>query len=669
MWPALLLSLSSAGASAPDRAWIEVKVAHSRLVVVTDSDEKTGRRVALQLAQFEGSIKKRFAWIKAEDDSPLVAFAFADAAQAGSMAPEMADEDSAASSYLTTATQQVGAMGAGSNDPSDKEPSPYRGFFRGRVLRLIETSLGNAPPWLARGLATFLADAVVKDKEVLVGRMTIGRGDAALLPVPSSTDLFGDSPLTDRRFDWQAGFFIHYLLIGDRGRHAASLDDLLRKVSSNAGPADLKPALARMTSLYAGFPKYLASKKFSTLKLQLDPAIPSSALSVRRLPLAEALMLRAEVLFDLNRPVDTRGLLRQVKEADPSLARPFEMEAVLFESEQRSAESKEAIQEAIRRGSKNGSLYYRLAQLQWSRTMDKRVLGSVQKLLETARDLLPGDGNVLAYLAEIQCDQGLYAEALVHGARGAVSSPADVYAQMALARAQWNNRRTDAAQATARKALGLSKVASQRQRVGEFLTFANRNKRAQAKGGKPYPFQSGPPPAGVFGSTRSVGETSRVSVGSTQTGSADGSAIAGCFVQRDDAACARAVPALEAACAEKQGLSCVSLGSLYDGGFGVTRDRRKAAAAYKSACDLGEKPGCARLAVLEAQGLGLPRNAARALKTLESLCGEKLAEGCVGLAQLLLRTGTAKDRIRARSLLKASCDEGSAEACALLTGR
>jgi TPR repeat protein len=429
--------------------------------------------------------------------------------------------------------------------------------------------------------------------------------------------------------------------------------------------------MARLQALYAGFPKYLAAKKFPPLKLPVDPARAAEAFTLRPLPLAEALMLRAEVLFDLNRPVDVRSLLRQVRMADPTLVRPLEIEAVLCEREQRLAESKQAIETAIQLGSKNSGLYYRLAQLQWSRTMAKPALQSVQKLLETARDLSPGDPFTLAYLAEIQSDLSLTQPALHHAQQSAEAGPADVYIQMALARAQWNARQTGSAMATAQKAVGLARVASQKQRVQDFLAFAAKNKRAQAGGSKPYLTQFGPPPAGAFGATRGAGAalTGRVEVGQARTDSADASAITECFAKRDDAACTRAVPALEGACGEGQATSCVSLGSLYDGGFGVIRDRRKAAASYKTACDLGDKPGCARLAVLEAQGLGIPRNTTRATRTLEALCGDKVSEACVGLAQILQRTGLATDRTRARTLLKSACDDGSAEACALNTPR
>lgn len=657
---------------APTPQWLEVSTAASRVRVVTDSGEKAGRRAALQLAQFDRALQKRFSWIKGADEAPLVVFASTDEVMVRSMAPDTTDaeKDNAFSSYLAGPTQHTGALRTDLPETADKDRSPTRGFYRGRVTFLIERSLGKAaPPWVTRGLVTFLSDAVVKDKEVQVGRMTAADGGGGALSAPAAAEFFREGRAVDRRFDLQSGLFVHFLLLADGGRHAGTLEALLQALAANEPAASVQAALAKVTALYAGFPKYLGAKKFPPLKLPVDSSITPAAFTLRSLPLAEALLLRAEVLFDLNRPVDARGLLRQVRAADPTLARPLEIEAVLYEREQRSAESRKAIEAAIQLGSKNASLHYRLAQLQWSRVMAKPLLLSVQKLLETARDLAPDDPGALCYLAQVQSDLGLAQPALENAQRGAAAAPADVYAQMTLARAQWNLKQTDAAQATARKALGLAKLATQKQRVQEFISFTAKNKRAQAAGTKPYPSQFGPPPSGAFGAARAAGGADRVSLGQARTDSADASAITDCFANRNDAACARAVPALEAACGDKQSASCVSLGSLYDGGFGIARDRKKAAGYYKTACDLGDKPGCARLAVLEAQGLGVPANPARARKALESLCAEKIPEACIGLAQILNRTGLAKDRDRARTLLKSTCDAGSAEACGLMTSR
>jgi tetratricopeptide (TPR) repeat protein len=510
-----LASLNPSDVTAAE-PWIEVR-SPGRATVVTDAGEKAGRKVAFQVVQFDRALERRFSWLQGDGDSSLLVFTSEEDSMIRAMAPDGADpeNDHAFASYHVTSTGHMGVLRADLKDPSDKERSPFRGFYRGRAAQLVERSLGkSAPAWLTRGLITFLADTVVKDKEILTGRMTLSEGDGASLKAPSSAEFFRDGRAHDRRSDLLAGLFIHYLLVGDGGKQAPALNDMLESFAARDEGPVVQAALGRVMALYGGFPKHLTSKKFSPLKLPADASLRSANFLVRALPEAEALMLRAEALFDLNRPVDTRGLLRQVKEADPTLVRPLEIEAVLFEREQRSAESRQAIEAAIKLGTKNGSLYYRLAQTQWARTMTRPALLSTQTLLETARDLSPGDGSTLSYLAEVQSDLGLVDKALENARAGVTIAPADVYARMSLARALWNARQVDEALTTAREALKVARVASQKQRVQEFINFATKNRRLQGRGARPYASQFGPPPAGAFGATRSAAAgTSRVNVG------------------------------------------------------------------------------------------------------------------------------------------------------------
>ena len=663
--------------AAAAESWHEVKLPGEFFTLVTDAGEKEGVKVLFQLAQFDQSLKQRFPWIRLPQgaDPHLLVFASPDPALVASLAPDPEpgaprDPGSSywASDWERTLTH-VGAVRAGSKQPADAEPSPYRGYLKGRAAYLVGRSLDEATPaWLVRGLVSFLSDTWIKDKEMLAGRMMAQLKEAGTSPSPAA-DFFREGRGRDSKFDAQAGLFIHYLLVGEGGRNARTLDALFQSYSSREAAAAAAGALGRITSLYPGFAKHLSSKKFAALKLSLASSLTPAAFGVKPLPLADALLQRAAVYLTLNRPVDTRTVLRQVKLADPSLARPHEIEAFLLDAEQRTTESKQAIEAAIERGSQNPHLRYRLAQLQWGPKMTRAALEPVRALLEFAHQNLPTDFKVAAYLAEVESDLGLAEPALNHAQKAAANAPSDVYALMALARAQWNARQADPALATARRALDLAKLASQKDKVQEFVTFATRNKTAQAKGGKPWTTQFGPPPSGAFGATRAAGPGGRVNLGQARTDSADAAAITECFAQREDAACARAVPALEASCAERQATSCVSLGSLYEGGFGVPRDRRRAAGAYKTACGFGDKAGCGRFAFLEVMGLGVPQNEARGMKTLESLCAESIPEGCIGQAQVLRRTGFAVDRDHANRLLKSTCDAGSAEACALLSTR
>ena len=86
--------------------------------------------------------------------------------------------------------------------------------------------------------------------------------------------------------------------------------------------------------------------------------------------------------------------------------------------------------------------------------------------------------------------------------------------------------------------------------------------------------------------------------------------------------------------------------------------------ALDRSCRTGDKRACAQLAVLQAQGEGVPRDRPRALSTLKSLCDEGFDDGCVGWA-IVLASGSRTDVAKAKQLLDAVCDRGSAEACQL----
>ena len=94
------------GGDPPAPAWIEVTGPPGRVRVVTDSGDKAGRKVAIQIAQFDRAIQRRFAWIK-PDDTPLTVFASADEVVVRSMAPDTTDveKDNAFSTYLAGAMQ------------------------------------------------------------------------------------------------------------------------------------------------------------------------------------------------------------------------------------------------------------------------------------------------------------------------------------------------------------------------------------------------------------------------------------------------------------------------------------------------------------------------------------------------------------------------------------
>ena len=189
----VLVALPALSAAFPAEPWIEIKPAASTVTVITDAGENAGRKVAYQVVQFDRALQRRLGWVRQGDELPLLVFASADEAMVRSMAPETpdTDKDNAFASLLAASTQNVGALRSDLPEPADKERSPWRGFYRARVASLIERSLGkSAPPWLSRGLVTFFADTVVREKEILAGRLTLTESDGSPTPPPAAADFF-----------------------------------------------------------------------------------------------------------------------------------------------------------------------------------------------------------------------------------------------------------------------------------------------------------------------------------------------------------------------------------------------------------------------------------------------------------------------------------------------
>lgn len=117
---------------------------------------------------------------------------------------------------------------------------------------------------------------------------------------------------------------------------------------------------------------------------------------------------------------------------------------------------------------------------------------------------------------------------------------------------------------------------------------------------------------------------------------------------------------MQAQCDAGDGAACRAAGSLHDGGFGVSMDKRKAATAYAAGCAAKDLGSCARFAVLQAQGTGTAKAPVTAVATLNRLCGQNVDDACVGWALLLIQTN---EIAKARTLLKKSCANGFSEAC------
>jgi hypothetical protein len=115
---------------------------------------------------------------------------------------------------------------------------------------------------------------------------------------------------------------------------------------------------------------------------------------------------------------------------------------------------------------------------------------------------------------------------------------------------------------------------------------------------------------------------------------------------------------------------CAMLGNLYENGWGVAKDAKRAAELYEKSCVGGDADGCYFLGLTCRSGRGVPKDVGRAAALFERACDATHDLGCGGLAEVgeayLSGAGVSKDAARAAVLLERACDRGVGSACARL---
>lgn len=120
-----------------------------------------------------------------------------------------------------------------------------------------------------------------------------------------------------------------------------------------------------------------------------------------------------------------------------------------------------------------------------------------------------------------------------------------------------------------------------------------------------------------------------------------------------------AIATYEAAIADGSLTALVSLGAIYEGGYGVPVDGAKALGYYQQAADAGLPMGIATLGSLYEQGIGVPQDYARAAQLYKKAADAGSGYGAAALGYLTeMGRGVPADEVEAARLYKIGADAG-----------
>ncbi len=436
--------------------WTEVKSDH--FLVVSNAGERKARNIAWQFEQVRGAIQQGFPWAGADLNRPMVIIAAKDEDTMRKLAPEYWEkrgETRPASVSVSGWDSHYIAVRADLQEEGQGQ-NPYRyAYWSYSALIFDENYNYRLPLWLSDGVATLLSNTVVSSKEIQFG-----------VPIPDEVETLRTSPLLPllqllavtretptyqqsvarERFDAQCWALVQFLMFSQQGGGSGRLNQLSALLLSGMPSAQaVEQVYGNLDALDQAYRLYVHQSIFRFGRLHVDTDMSTTKFPSRVLAPAEAAAAQAALHVAMNRPVEARALIAQARAADPALAVPDDLEAILLDKEKKADEARAAYAKAAERGSKNFWVYYRLASVSALSAADPASMADLTAKLERSTALNPNFAPAFEYLSNVQARQRQFDRALQAQQKAVALEPNEVGHRINLARLLLVvNRRDDA---------------------------------------------------------------------------------------------------------------------------------------------------------------------------------------------------------------------------------
>ena len=322
----LPLILTAALAPARDKAenWTEVRSPH--FTVVTNSNEKQGRRVADQFERMRSVFHVAFPKLQIDPGSPIVVLAIKDDKDFKALEPE---------SYLTKGSLKLGGLFLRAPDKNyvlmrlDAEGDhPYSVVYHEYTHLLLSKAAEWMPLWMNEGLAEFYQNTEIHEKDVSLGEPS-GENLALLkqnrlLPLATLFTVDENSPYYHEEnkgsiFYAESWALTHYIVIKDHQDKASRLAQYSELLTQKVEPVTAATrAFGDLKQLQAALESYIHQGSFNYFKMTKTTEVDDSAFTVQALAPAQSDAVRADFLAYNERTADARALLDHVLLEDPN---------------------------------------------------------------------------------------------------------------------------------------------------------------------------------------------------------------------------------------------------------------------------------------------------------------------------------------------------------------
>ena len=326
----LLATLSTSALAAPVQ-WTEVKSDH--FAVLTDAGEKQGRQIVDQFERMRWMFHTLFPKMNVDPAEPISIIALRNYKSFQTLEP---------AEYLAKGQMRLGGLFLKTQNRNyvlltldAEQEHPYATVYHEYTHLQFSEDREWMPLWLDEGLAEFVQNTDIHDKNVILGQPSVNDilylRQNQLMPVETLFKVDHNSPYYHEEqkgsvFYAESWALTHYLEVNDHDKHLHQMNDYLALVQNHEDPVEAaRKAFGDLKQLQSVLAGYIRNGNYKEFVMNSAAApLDESTDRARQVTQAEADAERGDFLACVGRKQDALNLLDSVLLADPKNAQAYE---------------------------------------------------------------------------------------------------------------------------------------------------------------------------------------------------------------------------------------------------------------------------------------------------------------------------------------------------------
>jgi tetratricopeptide (TPR) repeat protein len=387
----IAVCLCGAAHAGPDQ-WIEVRSPH--FTVVTDAGEKQGRHIAEQFERMRWLFQTLYPTANVDPAEATIVIAAKNEKVFETMEPAV---------YLAKGQMKLGGYYSHSQEKNyillqldTQYEHPFATVYHEYTHLQFAFASAWMPVWLNEGLAEFMQNTEIRDKDVLLGEPSaddiLYLRQNRLIPLSVLFKIDAQSPYYHEEqkgsvFYAEAWALTHYLMVLDHNKHTNQIGSYMSRVSGGEDSlAAAEKAFGDLTQLQKAMERYIYQASYTEFVLSSAAApIDESTYKVAPLTQVEIDTRRADVLTYVNRESEARALLEPILKEDPNNVLAHETMGTLEFRAGHLEEARKWYGEAVKLDSTDYLAYYYFASLSMNAPAgpdDKEIEDSLRKAIQ-----------------------------------------------------------------------------------------------------------------------------------------------------------------------------------------------------------------------------------------------------------------------------------------------